>query len=51
MIGLQSAPGNVDPDIDYPVGSIHLYQLAQAKDDARTAIEAFAQPVLVITSG
>jgi len=51
IAGLQSAPGNVDPDIGYPVGSVHLYQLARPEDDARTATEAFAQPVLVVTSG
>jgi len=51
VIGLQSAPGNADPGSDYPVGSIHLYQLARSEDDARNAIEAFHQPVLVVTSG
>lgn len=50
VIGLQSSPGKADPDIDYPVGSIHLHQLARTSDDARIAIEAFAQPVLVVTS-
>jgi hypothetical protein len=48
VIGLQHAPG--DPALDYPVGSVHLYQLTRPDDDARPAIEAFAQPVLVITS-
>ena len=51
VTALQSAPGNADPDIDYPVGSVHLYQLARPGDDARTVIEEFAQPVLAITSG
>ncbi len=50
-IGLQSAPGMADPSIDYPVGSVHLYQLAEPGDDARASIEAFCQPVLIITSG
>jgi hypothetical protein len=50
VIGLQSASGRADPDIDYPVGSVHLYQLGQPGDDARLSIESFAQPVLVVTS-
>jgi hypothetical protein len=49
-IGLQSAPGMADPDIDFPVGAVHLYQLIEARDDLRPRIESFAQPVLVITS-
>jgi hypothetical protein len=49
VIGLQSAPGMAGPGIDYPVGSIHLYQLGQSGDDARMSIESFAQPVLVVT--
>jgi len=50
VIGLQSAPGRADPDIGYPVGSVHLYQLVQQEDDARLRIESDAQPVLVVTS-
>ena len=50
VIGLQGAPGTAGPDIDYPVGSVHLYQLVRPEDDARIKMGAFCQPVLVMTS-
>lgn len=49
VVGLQSAPGQEDPDIDFPVGSVHIYQLGNPDDDARTGIESCAQPLLVVT--
>jgi hypothetical protein len=49
VIGLQSAPGREDPETDFPVGSVHLYQLGQADADARGSIETDAQPILVVT--
>jgi len=49
VIGLQGASGREDPETDFPVGSVHLYQLGQADADARGSIETYAQPTLVIT--
>jgi hypothetical protein len=51
VIGLQSAPGRADQETDVPVGSVHLYQLCDPGDDARTRVESFGQPMLVITCG
>lgn len=48
-ISLQSAPGLADPEVDVPVGTVHLYQLTDPSDDPRPRIESFAQPLLVIT--
>lgn len=50
VIGLQSAPGRADPDIDYPLGSVRLYQLERPDDDARIRIGAFCQPILAMTT-
>jgi hypothetical protein len=49
VIGLQSAPGREDPEMDFPVGSVHLCQLGHADADARGRIETDAQPILVVT--
>jgi hypothetical protein len=44
-IGLQSAPGIADPDIDFPVGAVHLYQLSQAAMiSARTSSHSHSPP-------
>ena len=51
VAGLPSASANAGQHLHYPVGSLHLYQFARPEDDARAAVEAFAQPVLVVTSG
>ena len=45
LVGLKDARGTAG----YPVGSVHLYQLGDAEDDARASVAVFAQPVLVVT--
>ena len=49
VIGLQSAPGREDPETDFPVSSVHLYQLGRADAAARESIETYTQPILAIT--
>ena len=49
IIGLQSALGCVDPEIDLACGSIHFYVIREPRDDASLRIEANDQPVLTLT--
>jgi hypothetical protein len=47
---LQSGPGSVDPDIDFPVGKVKFYQL-RAGADPRDRVEQWEQPVAFYTGG
>jgi hypothetical protein len=49
IIGLQSALGCADPEIDLACGSIHFYVIREPRDDASLRIEANDQPVLTLT--
>lgn len=50
IISLQSSPGSMDADVDFPVGNFHLSLVREEGDDARTGIDQSMQPVCVITS-
>lgn len=50
IIGLQSALGCADPEIDAACGSIHFYVIREPRDDASLRIEGFDQPVLTLTA-
>jgi hypothetical protein len=49
-IGLQSAGGSQNPDIDYAVGALHVYGIRRPEDDLGRQIESFEQPVLTLTT-
>ena len=50
IIGLQSALGRAEPEIDFACGSVHFYVIREPRDDASQRIEAFVQPVLTLTA-
>ena len=50
MVSLQSSADDVDPEIDFATGSVHVYSIRSAKDDdLALGIERFAQPCLTVT--
>ena len=50
IVGLQSAFGCADPDIDFACGWVNFYVIREPRDDASLGIEAFDQPVLTLTA-
>jgi hypothetical protein len=46
ILGLQSSADDVDPEIDFATGSLHVYVVRSADDDLTASIEGFAQPCL-----
>jgi hypothetical protein len=46
-LSLQSAAGHVDPETDFPAGTVHFIQVREPADDMRASIERFSQPLLV----
>src|SRR5665213_2732918 len=49
ILGLQSSADDVDPEIDFAAGSLHVYAVRSADDDLAASIEGFAQPCLTLT--
>lgn len=49
IVSLQSSKQDVDPDIDYATGAIHLYLIRAEHDDLAPGIEGNAQPCLTLT--
>jgi hypothetical protein len=50
VVALQSAIGDVDPEIDVATGSLHIYVIRSAKHDLSRTIETSAQPCLTRTA-
>jgi hypothetical protein len=49
ILGLQSSADDVDPEIDFATGSLHVYVIRSAADDLAASIEGSAQPCLTLT--
>jgi hypothetical protein len=50
IIGLQSALGREDPEIDFACGSVHFYVIREPRVDVSQELEAYVQPVLTLTA-
>ena len=48
-VSLQSAPGSEDSGANVATGTVHLYSVRTAADDAADVVHQFEQPVAVLT--
>lgn len=48
-MSLQSAPGSEDPGANVATGTVHLYSVRTAADDAADVVHQFEQPVAVLS--
>jgi hypothetical protein len=50
LVTLQSAPGLVDPDLDYAAGNVRFILLRDEREDLRSNMNSGDQPELVFTT-